>query len=310
MRLTRILTLIVSFVLLAMSANAFAVQTSLPPLITAAANTNAVYLDLHLDNPTGMSGFQYVVTFDPAVYNCSIASGTGSAAVLKGELLTALETNEGHSWSVTKNSMVPGQITFSAFEANSLGVPAGYEGDRILARIRCKAGSVPGASTPVNFSFWEIGDEFGIVIPSTVVGGTFTINCDPLAQEVCDGFDNNCDGYIDEGGVCAPTCTDADQDGFSIEGGACGPVDCNDSNPAVNPGTAETCNGIDDNCDGQIDEGIAAVPTTCGVGACAAAGTSSCVAGVIVDSCTPGTPSTEVCDGIDNDCNAAVGNST
>jgi hypothetical protein len=43
-------------------------------------------------------------------------------------------------------------------------------------------------------------------------------------------------------------------------------------------------------------------PTTCGQGICAAAG--SCVAGV--DSCAGGTPQTEVCDGVDDDCNGQV----
>jgi hypothetical protein len=52
------------------------------------------------------------------------------------------------------------------------------------------------------------------------------------------------------------TCTDDDGDGYAVEGGSCGSVDCDDANPDVNPGALELCgNGVDDNCDGQVDEG-------------------------------------------------------
>ncbi len=51
-----------------------------------------------------------------------------------------------------------------------------------------------------------------------------------------------------------PTCTDGDGDSYNITGAGCGPVDCNDADPAVNPGVTEICNnGIDDNCNGNID---------------------------------------------------------
>jgi hypothetical protein len=45
---------------------------------------------------------------------------------------------------------------------------------------------------------------------------------------------------------------DNDGDGFRICDG-----DCNDANPSVHPGASETCNGVDDNCSGQIDEDLA-----------------------------------------------------
>jgi serine protease len=46
------------------------------------------------------------------------------------------------------------------------------------------------------------------------------------------------------------SCTDADGDGF------CADADCDDNDPAINPGTSEICgDGIDNNCDGAIDEG-------------------------------------------------------
>jgi len=63
----------------------------------------------------------------------------------------------------------------------------------------------------------------------------------------------------------------------------------------------ETCNDIDDDCDGTVDD---VSQTTCGVGACRRT-VEDCVAGQ-PNSCVPGQPGQETCNGIDDDCDGAV----
>ena len=52
-------------------------------------------------------------------------------------------------------------------------------------------------------------------------------------------------------GINACTVSDADMDDYTVEQG-----DCNDNDASVHPGAEEVCNGVDDNCDGTIDEGL------------------------------------------------------
>jgi hypothetical protein len=84
--------------------------------------------------------------------------------------------------------------------------------------------------------------------------------------EVCNERDDDCDGQVDEG-VQSLFYQDQDGDGFGGStfvqscavpaGFVSTPGDCHDFNANIHPGTTESCNQVDDNCNGQSDEGLA-----------------------------------------------------
>ncbi|MCS6916690.1 MAG: MopE-related protein, partial [Chitinophagales bacterium] len=90
----------------------------------------------------------------------------------------------------------------------------------------------------------------------------------PGAAEVCNGIDDDCDGTADDGLTFTTYYVDADGDGYGDAsdpgvslcadpgaGYSTNNTDCNDGDPAVNPGAVDVCsNGVDDNCDGNVDE--------------------------------------------------------
>jgi len=86
------------------------------------------------------------------------------------------------------------------------------------------------------------------------------------AYEACDGVDNNCDGEIDDGQPMTTYYADRDGDGYGDETSeiqACAPPDgyventedCDDFEPLAWTNNVESCDEIDNDCDGEIDEG-------------------------------------------------------
>ncbi|MFM9986821.1 MAG: MopE-related protein [Flavobacteriales bacterium] len=88
----------------------------------------------------------------------------------------------------------------------------------------------------------------------------------PGATEICNGIDDDCDSFIDDNVISLMYYNDLDGDGYGAGpiGSFCSPPansslsnnDCDDNNASVHPGATETCNNIDDDCDGSTDEGV------------------------------------------------------
>jgi hypothetical protein len=139
-------------------------------------------------------------------------------------------------------------------------------------------------------------------------GAACAVYCASPHAEVCNGLDDDCDGVVDEGLGLGAACTSgvgacAKQGALVCGGGA---VVCS---AIAGAPQAESCNGLDDDCDGNTDEGFGlGVPCSAGVGACLAQGAIVCDgAGAATCDAVPGAPSEEVCgDGVDDDCDGVA----
>ncbi len=153
-------------------------------------------------------------------------------------------------------------------------------------------------------------------------------NKNPGEVEICNLIDDDCDGTIDDG-VKTIFYQDSDVDGYgsSVSAEACSQPagyssqtgDCNDSNPNINPGKAEICNDIDDDCDTQTDEGLPLITsypdadkdgygkTASPTVDCAIPSGNITTSGDCDDTNAAIHPgATEVCDATDNDCDSAI----
>ncbi|MEC8423104.1 MAG: putative metal-binding motif-containing protein, partial [Myxococcota bacterium] len=157
-----------------------------------------------------------------------------------------------------------------------------------------------------------------------------TVDCDDDGDGICNA-DDNCPSISNPGqgdadgdgeGDACDTCTDVDGDGYGDAAYAATTctADCDDIDPLVNPAASEVCDGVDNDCDGTVDEpdatdattwyadadgdgfGDASVPS---LGCSAPTGTVSDDTDCDDTDSTVYPGATELCDGQDNDCDGA-----
>ena len=121
------------------------------------------------------------------------------------------------------------------------------------------------ATVPLGRVTWLDAGLLSAVVPAGAPLGTYDV-------AVLDPWDA---GAVLPGGLqvrasCPLTFLDLDGDGFGDPASgerSCAPgrvdagADCNDQDPLTHPGAAEVCNGADDDCDGQVDEGACTLAT-------------------------------------------------
>ena len=147
-------------------------------------------------------------------------------------------------------------------------------GEEAQLNAIANAGSLSGTRNA-----FLVGDE------NALANALASIVSNSIVFETCNSVDDDCDGNTDEGFVVGVACDDGDSGvclGTGVtECNATGDgTTCNITDPGAMPGV-EGCDGIDNDCDASVDEGLDCIPD-----------------------CTPTGP--EVCDGVDNDCNGAI----
>lgn len=155
-----------------------------------------------------------------------------------------------------------------------------------------------------------------VTLPPCTNGEPNTCTPNPPQTESCNGIDDDCNGIIDDEN--AQGCTlyyppDNDGDGFGSCGQGrclCAPGgnymttqgdDCDDADPNLYPGSTLPCRACNNQC---MPVNLNAGNASCGIGACRVTA-PNCINGQ-PNPCTPNPASPEVCDGIDNDCDALI----
>ena len=197
-------------------------------------------------------------------------SWSWSFTVVNGDIVLDIGVSTIQNPIVNVISGNSGTITTQLVTTNSLGIDTVTNDQSVTV--------IPSSTYYEDLDGDSFGNPNDSITACTIPVGYALDNTDcddtdnmsyPGATEICDGIDNNCDGFIDEY-VTTVYYADVDGDSFGNPNDsivACTiPVgyvldntDCDDNDNTSFPGATEICDGIDNNCDGFIDEYVTSV---------------------------------------------------
>jgi MYXO-CTERM domain-containing protein len=218
----------------------------------------------------------------------------------EGSYVTYSPKRKG-SWSVFLGEDVP----FRLFEVHEDEVTSvATIGDELTSVLTIEDGHTGCEALPVARVFELDQDDKFSKRYVLEFGGTLSREVVAVIEYVDDfltelGRDADSDGYGDPDDTVTTSCVPPD-------GYAPNASDCDDGDPDINPGRAEQCDGVDQNCNGVADD----VGLSCWSGehTCRATGQWICAEGAETATCdaVAGEGSNETCNGVDDDCDGDI----
>ena len=208
----------------------------------------------------------------------------GTAGV--GACLEGIQQCEGGQWGTCVNQVVPADEACNLLDDDCNGTVDD------MGISECGVGACAAS------------------VETCISGQLQSCNAGQPALEICDGVDNDCDQLTDEADPMLGAACNTGTPGVC----SAGKLVCMGMGLVCAPdvlATPEICDGIDNDCNGMVDDGVQGTGGICSTGAMGvcAAGTISCkLAGgsYQIDCFSDVEASNETCDGLDNDCDGVV----